>query len=124
MPQVEHALIVNMEYMVTTVTCRVPLTVRTIHVTCRMGHVWNVNLDYMHITVISRVQQTVKIKHVICKVELVCHASLDGPGCIVIKVRILTICIFTIQNNIYCNVCCHSPTVFDVIIGQPIYGNK
>lgn len=43
--KVEHVWIVNMEYMVATVTCRVPLTVKTTHVTCRMEHALHVNLD-------------------------------------------------------------------------------
>lgn len=43
--KVEHVLIVNMEYMAITVTCRVLLTVKTTHVTCRMEHALHVNLD-------------------------------------------------------------------------------
>lgn len=66
--KVEHVWIVNLEYMVATVTCRVPLTVKTTHATCRMGHVWIVNLGYMEVTVINRVQPSVKTEHVYFKV--------------------------------------------------------
>lgn len=43
--KVEHVWIVNMEYLVDTVICRVPLTVNTVHAIHKMEHALHVSLD-------------------------------------------------------------------------------
>lgn len=41
--EIEHVWSVNLEYMAVTVIYRVPPTVITMHVTCRMGHMNNLS---------------------------------------------------------------------------------
>lgn len=74
----ERAWTVKTEYMAVTVTCRVPPTVETTHVTQGMGLAWTVNMGFMVVTVIYRVPQTVKTTYVTKKKEHAFPVKLDG----------------------------------------------
>lgn len=67
-----------MEYMVVTVTCHVPTTVKTTYVTYKVEYVRTVNMGYMVATVINRVPKTVKTTRVTYKVEHAYHVNSDG----------------------------------------------
>lgn len=69
---------VRMESMAVTVTCRVPINVRTTYVTYKVEYVRTANMGYMVATVINRVPQTVKTTRVIYKVEHAFHVNSDG----------------------------------------------
>lgn len=67
-----------MEYMAVTVTCRVPINVKTTYVTYTVECVLTVNMGYMAATVINRVPLTVKTTRVIYKMEHAFHVNPDG----------------------------------------------
>lgn len=90
----EHAWTVKMESMAVTVTCRVPLTVKTTNVTQGMGPAWTVNMGYMVATAIFRVPQTVKKTYVMFRKELALTVNLVGLEYNVKQVRELIIDIF------------------------------
>lgn len=93
-----------MESMAVTVTCRVPPTVKTTHVTQGMGHAWTVNMGFMVPPVIYRVPQTVKTTYVTLRKEHALTVNLVGLEFNVKQVRERIIDIHANLNNlILCN---------------------